>query len=77
MFGILVLSQDKLDELTEVGAKVSDRLRHVLLATGPIKTEAVALREELFHIKNTKDKYTDSDKVQHFEARGGPPVRCK
>lgn len=56
--------QHKLDELSAVAGKLAERLKKVKSSAGPIKSEKAALREELYHIKNTKDKYTDSDKVR-------------
>ncbi|CAM9152255.1 unnamed protein product, partial [Laminaria digitata] len=53
----------KLDELSESAEKVSKRLRHVSQAVGPLRAEHTTLREELFHIRHTKNKYTDSDKA--------------
>lgn len=55
--------QAKLDELTEIADTLSDRMRVVAEATEPLREEHRVLREELFHIRHTTDKYTDSDKA--------------
>lgn len=57
------MQQLKLDEVTANAAKLSDRARMLAKATEPLRAEHLTLREELFHIRHTKDKYTDSDKA--------------
>ncbi|CAB1113691.1 unnamed protein product [Ectocarpus sp. CCAP 1310/34] len=59
----------KLDELTHNAAKLSERQRFVATAVKPLRAEHVAIREELFHIRHTTDKYTDSDKVNGCRQR--------
>lgn len=63
MFRLSVYLKLKLDELSATAEKVSKRLSHVSQAVGPLQAEHTTLREELFHIRHTKNKYTDSDKV--------------
>ncbi|CAM9288359.1 unnamed protein product [Ectocarpus sp. 13 AM-2016] len=59
----------KLDELTHNAAKLSERQRFVATAVKPLRAEHVTIREELFHIRHTTDKYTDSDKVNGCRQR--------
>lgn len=63
----------KLDELSENADKISKRLHHVSQAVGPLRAEHTTLREELFHIRHTKNKYTDSDKASQAFL---PPTVC-
>lgn len=55
--------QLKLDELTATAAKLSDRARFLTKTAEPRRAEHTTIREELFHIRHTTDKYTDSDKA--------------
>lgn len=55
--------QLKLDELSANAAMLSGRLRYLAGKATPLRAEQITFREELFHIRHTKDKYTDSDKV--------------
>ncbi|CAM9318828.1 unnamed protein product [Ectocarpus sp. 8 AP-2014] len=59
----------KLAELTQNAAKLSERQRFVATAVEPLRAEHVTIREELFHIRHTTDKYTDSDKVNGCRQR--------
>lgn len=55
--------QAKLDDLLTARDKLSQDLRRLRLATVPLKAENATLKEELYHIKHTTDRYTDTDKV--------------
>lgn len=55
--------QLKLDELSANAAMLSGRLQYFASKVTPLRAEQITFREELFHIRHTKDKYTDSDKV--------------
>eukprot|EP00903_Cladosiphon_okamuranus_P017882 g16455.t1 len=59
----------KLDELTATAAKLSDRARFLTKTAEPLRAEHTTIREELFHIRHTTDKYTDSDKVNGCRQR--------
>ncbi|CAM9101386.1 unnamed protein product [Hapterophycus canaliculatus] len=54
----------KLDELTEKAVQLSDRMRYLAKSAEPLRAEHRTIREELFHIRHTTDKYTDSDKAR-------------
>ena len=58
-------TQLKLDELTANAAKLSDRARFLTKTAEPLRAEHTTIREELYHIRHTTDKYTDSDKVSY------------
>lgn len=59
--------QLKLDELSENAVKISDRIRRVADGAPLLRAEAITLKEEIFHIRNTKDKYTDSNKASSIK----------
>eukprot|EP00752_Nemacystus_decipiens_P012503 g11074.t1 len=59
----------KLDELIANAAKLSERARFLQMTAEPLRTEHTTIREELFHIRHTTDKYTDSDKVNGCRQR--------
>ncbi|CAM9339293.1 unnamed protein product [Scytosiphon promiscuus] len=56
----------KLNELTETAAKLSNRMKYLARTAEPLRAEHTTLREELFHIRHTTDKYTDTDKARQI-----------
>ncbi|CAN0022533.1 unnamed protein product [Phaeothamnion confervicola] len=55
--------QQKIDELEQQGAAAAAALRAGRAALVPLAEREATLREEVVHATNTKDRFTDSDKV--------------